>query len=58
MSPTATAMHDDERRAGYGAGHQLMLVREQDSQHSGLGCCGREHIRCSAKPPISATAAP
>ncbi len=24
-----------------GARHQLILVREQDSQHSGSGCCGR-----------------
>lgn len=24
-----------------GAGHQLLLVREQDAQHSGSGCCGR-----------------
>ncbi|MES1936234.1 hypothetical protein [Salinisphaera hydrothermalis] len=24
-----------------GAGHRLMLVREQDAQHSGSGCCGR-----------------
>lgn len=26
---------------GLGARHQLILVREQDSQHSGSGCCGR-----------------
>lgn len=26
---------------GRGAGHRLMLVREQDAQHSGSGCCGR-----------------
>lgn len=27
--------------SGRGAGHRLMLVREQDAQHSGSGCCGR-----------------
>lgn len=25
----------------FGAGHHLLLVREQDAQHSGSGCCGR-----------------
>ncbi|HET7313832.1 hypothetical protein [Salinisphaera sp.] len=24
-----------------GAGHRLILIREQDAQHSGSGCCGR-----------------
>ncbi|AWN16396.1 hypothetical protein [Salinisphaera sp. LB1] len=24
-----------------GTGHRLILVREQDAQHSGSGCCGR-----------------
>ena len=28
------------RRRGAGA-HQVILVREQDAQHSGSGCCGR-----------------
>lgn len=24
-----------------GGGHRLLLIREQDAQHSGSGCCGR-----------------
>jgi hypothetical protein len=41
MSPTALPAH---ARRGPRAGlrsHQAILVREQDSQHSGSGCCGR-----------------
>ncbi|MDA3919826.1 MAG: hypothetical protein PF501_03945 [Salinisphaera sp.] len=30
-----------KRQHALGAGHRLMLVREQDAQHSGSGCCGR-----------------
>ena len=41
MSPTSLPAH---ARRGPRAGlrsHQAILVREQDSQHSGSGCCGR-----------------
>lgn len=40
MTPT----HLPERARGglrAGASHQVILVREQDAQHSGSGCCGR-----------------
>lgn len=40
MTPTALpARHRGGPRAG--VVHQVILVREQDAQHSGSGCCGR-----------------
>lgn len=29
------------RQQPLGTGHRLILIREQDGQHSGSGCCGR-----------------
>lgn len=44
-----TACRSDRREADAGAeSHQVILVREQDAQHSGSGCCGRLGTRDSA----------
>ncbi|ROO24900.1 hypothetical protein SAOR_12975 [Salinisphaera orenii MK-B5] len=45
-----TACRTDRPEASAGAvtTHQVILVREQDAQHSGSGCCGRLGARDSA----------
>lgn len=41
MSPTSLPAHARGGPRGRVCSHQAILVREQDAQHSGSGCCGR-----------------
>jgi len=41
MSPASLPAHAGDRARAGVRSHQAILVREQDAQHSGSGCCGR-----------------